>query len=416
MLMLATPIETEADAWTEYMRTRSGHAKAKLMASLLYLLEQVAGRMKRRLADSIEVEDLVQAGSFGLAKAIEKVEHVEGSFPAYATTCIKNAIYDWLRYEARCTGRGRVRVTSLNAPRGHHDDAGSLLDDVASAGGGRGFELIDRRDLFDDQLRSLPEHQRRIMRLHYRDGQTFDQIAVALGIDGNAALREHDKALKTLRAFAVQEEAKMETTFAEPTGETLTDLTTTGNGEPSAARPPLNPVDRFEAIVRDAVDHLAELDDAITKVREDLERAMLIRPRVANEEMQLVDYLIDQGIRHLVAVRRSTAVRARPANPVETPKPVLAQPTRTLETLLSIYDHDEKEDMIDRWLVGGKKLMEATGADLDREIAKHERRRFEHGKTITFYREVRNNVDDDEKVGARLRRDELKAILRRHKL
>ena len=62
---------TVRDVWVKYKRTRRKVYKNKLIETYLPLVRNVAERMLMALPASVELDDLISMGTFGLIEAIE---------------------------------------------------------------------------------------------------------------------------------------------------------------------------------------------------------------------------------------------------------------------------------------------------------------------------------------------------------
>ncbi len=87
-----------AELWAEYKQTGSRQLRDRLIVLYSPLVKYVAGRVAVGLPQTIEQQDLVSYGIFGLMDAIEKFDHERAiKFETYAITRIKGAIIDELR-------------------------------------------------------------------------------------------------------------------------------------------------------------------------------------------------------------------------------------------------------------------------------------------------------------------------------
>lgn len=84
--------------WEEYVRSRSAKIREKLITEYAGLVKIVAGRMGMYLGYTVEYDDLVGYGIFGLIDAIDKYELTKGvKFETYASLRIRGAILDQIR-------------------------------------------------------------------------------------------------------------------------------------------------------------------------------------------------------------------------------------------------------------------------------------------------------------------------------
>ena len=86
------------DVWVKYKRTRRKVYKNKLIETYLPLVRSVAERMLMTLPASVELDDLISMGTFGLIEAIQRFDIDRGVlFKTYCVNRIRGAILDELR-------------------------------------------------------------------------------------------------------------------------------------------------------------------------------------------------------------------------------------------------------------------------------------------------------------------------------
>lgn len=82
----------------EYANTKSPEAREKIILEYAPLVKVVAGRLSMYLGYSVEYEDMVSYGIFGLIDAIDKFDCLkEVKFETYASLRIRGAILDQIR-------------------------------------------------------------------------------------------------------------------------------------------------------------------------------------------------------------------------------------------------------------------------------------------------------------------------------
>ena len=88
----------ELKLWKEFKKTKSVAIRDKLIKQYMPLVKWVAGRVSTGMPESVEFDDLVGFGQFGLLDAINKYDPDKNvKFKTYATTRIRGAIFDELR-------------------------------------------------------------------------------------------------------------------------------------------------------------------------------------------------------------------------------------------------------------------------------------------------------------------------------
>ena len=86
------------EVWTEFFQTHSEQSRNMLMENYLRLVKYSAERISVKLPDKVEVDDLIQAGIFGLKDAIEAYDPERGvKFETYCAPRIRGSILDELR-------------------------------------------------------------------------------------------------------------------------------------------------------------------------------------------------------------------------------------------------------------------------------------------------------------------------------
>ncbi|MDH7600269.1 MAG: FliA/WhiG family RNA polymerase sigma factor [Sedimentisphaerales bacterium] len=84
--------------WMLYHKTRNEEYRNLLMEHYKGLVQYTAERMRAKLAEKVELDDLISAGIFGLIDAIEAFDPTRGvKFETYCTPRIKGAMLDELR-------------------------------------------------------------------------------------------------------------------------------------------------------------------------------------------------------------------------------------------------------------------------------------------------------------------------------
>jgi len=86
------------ELWAQYQKTRNPAIREQLIIEYAGLVKIVAGRLGMYLGYTIEYDDLVGYGIFGLIDAIDKFELTKGvKFETYASLRIRGSILDQIR-------------------------------------------------------------------------------------------------------------------------------------------------------------------------------------------------------------------------------------------------------------------------------------------------------------------------------
>jgi RNA polymerase sigma-B factor len=180
---------------TAWYERRDFDARRRLIEGQLPLVRALASRFVR---DGEQLEDLVQVGSVGLIKAVDRYDPRRGSsLTAYAVPTIVGEIRRHLRDGTQPLrvpraqrGLSPVRAVPLEA-------AEDLVSDAAAE---RRFELGEERLLLESGLRTLARRERRIVQLRYFGGLSQRRIAAELGLSQVHVSRLLRQSLGKLRA------------------------------------------------------------------------------------------------------------------------------------------------------------------------------------------------------------------------
>ncbi|MDR2537992.1 MAG: sigma-70 family RNA polymerase sigma factor, partial [Treponema sp.] len=89
---------TEEERWLEYCQTKNPKIREDFIKQYAPLVKYVAGKVAVGMPHTVEFDDLVGYGNFGLLDAIDKFDPHKGvKFKTYAVTRIRGAIFDELR-------------------------------------------------------------------------------------------------------------------------------------------------------------------------------------------------------------------------------------------------------------------------------------------------------------------------------
>jgi len=186
------------------------------LASYMYLVHQVVGRLLRKLPPNVLRDDLVAAGTFGLVDALRKSADRGPAFDWYARIRIRGAVVDELRAQDWLTRRARTRIerSRANGESGGvtvvgFDDlpeaqAQGFVDESAATPHEQVEQHIDRVAL-ERAVAQLPERESNIVAWHYFDGVPFKTIAVRLGVSEPRISQLHARAMGRLRVTLAEQ-------------------------------------------------------------------------------------------------------------------------------------------------------------------------------------------------------------------
>ncbi len=244
--------KTESDLWLEYRRTRDQSIRDAIITQYAPLVKYVAGKVSVGMPASVDFDDLVGFGVFGLLDAIEKFDpekHVK--FKTYAVTRIRGAIFDelrsidWVPRSVRQKTReldeavqrlesslGRsatdeeiaqeldmeldqynqvllkisgTSMLSLNDVwfAGDDNDKISIADSIESPSSLRPDSIAEREEIkrvIVEAINELPEKEKKVLVLYYYEDLTLKEIGQVLDVTESRISQLHTKAISRLRA------------------------------------------------------------------------------------------------------------------------------------------------------------------------------------------------------------------------
>ena len=231
-----SPSEDLDQIWAEYRATGEAGLRNRLVLQYAPLVKYVAGRLRTRMPDSVDPDDLVSDGVLGLMDAIERFEPARGlSFQTFAVPRIRGAIIDGMRSmdfvprsvrdKLRAVQRAQVlleerlgrvpedtevarevgipvqqlRDLSRQANSNHASlDDFDLADELSSAAD----HQVEQGDVNASLMRvvdQLAERDQVIIALYYFEGLTLAEIGEVLGVTESRVSQVHRRATTTLR-------------------------------------------------------------------------------------------------------------------------------------------------------------------------------------------------------------------------
>ncbi len=252
---MATPLideKTEDELWHEFKKTRSPAIRDKFIRQYMPLVKYVAGKVSTGMPDSVEFDDLVGFGQFGLLDAINKFDPDKNvKFKTYAVTRIRGAIFDELReldwvprsvrqksreiedtivdleaklgrtatdsevakamgmteneYQTTIMKVSGTSVLSLNDVwySGDDSDHMSIGDNIESPSSLNPDVIVEReeiRKVIIQAINELPKNEKMVIVLYYNEDLTFREIGQVLNVSESRISQLHTKANMRLRA------------------------------------------------------------------------------------------------------------------------------------------------------------------------------------------------------------------------
>ncbi|HET7387955.1 MAG TPA: FliA/WhiG family RNA polymerase sigma factor [Nocardioidaceae bacterium] len=230
--------------WQDYRRGGDPALRNRLVVQYAPLVKYVAGRIRGRLPENVDSDDLVSDGIFGLIDAIERFEPERGlSFQTFAVPRIRGAIIDGMRSmdfvprsvrdKLRAIHRAQLVLEErLGRPAGDDELAvesgiplASLRDLLKQSGTAHAnlddFDIADElssaadHQLERDDVRAalmrvvgqLSERDRIIIALYYFEALTLAEIGQVLGITESRVSQLHRRVTATLHGLMVAVDA-----------------------------------------------------------------------------------------------------------------------------------------------------------------------------------------------------------------
>jgi RNA polymerase sigma factor FliA len=243
--------------WKEYKENGSKIAKDKLLLEYASLVKYVAQRIAVNLPSSVDRDDLISAGIFGLVKAVETFEPERGfKFETFAGHKIRGAILDELReldwvprsvrqkarelqrvfaklendlgripyddevceflkidlkeYEDILTEVTPTTIISLEESMPDRDpDSKELriidtIEDNGSLNPLRELGFIEVKNILKEAISQLPEKEKLVIALYHYEELTLKEIGVVLDISESRVSQIHSKVILRLRAKLLQ--------------------------------------------------------------------------------------------------------------------------------------------------------------------------------------------------------------------
>ncbi len=232
--------------WDRYMRTKETELRDQLILEYVNVVNLVAGRMGMYLGYTVEYDDLVGYGIFGLIDAIDKYDMAKNvKFETYASLRIRGSILDhirkldWVPRTLRQKQKKMDTVSSkleeeLGRPATDQEIADELglsldeyegwkseaelsnlisLDDYLEQGnegrldafGSRfvgpeaAVEQEEMKKMLTEALMTLTEKEQRVVTLYYYEELTLKEISEVLEVSESRVSQLHTKALKKIK-------------------------------------------------------------------------------------------------------------------------------------------------------------------------------------------------------------------------
>ena len=232
--------------WERYMRTRETELRDQLLLEYVNVVNLVAGRMGMYLGYTVEYDDLVGYGIFGLIDAIDKYDMAKNvKFETYASLRIRGSILDHIRkldWVPRTLRQKQKKMDTvsgkleeeLGRPATDQEIADELgltldeyegwkseaeltnlisLDDYLEQGnegrldafGSRfvgpeaAVEQDEMKKMLTEALESLTDKEQKVVTFYYYEDLTLKEISEILEVSESRVSQLHTKALKKIK-------------------------------------------------------------------------------------------------------------------------------------------------------------------------------------------------------------------------
>lgn len=166
-----------------------------------YAVPTVIGEIRRHFRDRVwpvSVPRRLKELSYRVSVALDELSSDLGRSPTIAELAATAEVDEEQVLEALEVGRA-YSTRSLSEQRGDDDDASPESDRVEALGSeDHAYEVAEDRAVLAEGLQALDERERRIIHLRFFEGLTQSQIAIEVGISQMHVSRLIRKALETL--------------------------------------------------------------------------------------------------------------------------------------------------------------------------------------------------------------------------
>ena len=228
------------EQWARYQATGSAEVRGELILACMPLVRYAVGRILPGLPPSLDREDLMEAGVFGLIDAIERFDPSrEAKFESYAILRIRGAVLDELRanefnprtvrlrlkraeeirngLQERYRGTPAekhleealepaddepVQVVSFVSLHGRASGRRRVVDEIVDARAGDAeaeAELDEARAALAQALDGLPSYERAVVAMYYYKGMMLKEIGRVFKVTESRISQVHQRALRRLR-------------------------------------------------------------------------------------------------------------------------------------------------------------------------------------------------------------------------
>jgi RNA polymerase sigma factor for flagellar operon FliA len=239
--------ESRNKLWEEYAKNPSPQIREQIIIEYANLVKIVAGRLSMYLGYTVEYDDLVGYGTFGLIDAIDKFDLLKGvKFETYASLRIRGAILDQIRKmdwiprtlrqkqkkidmayqklelehgragtdeevaneigitsEELANWQNQTKVTNLISLDEFLEQGAEVRVDVDSSSQfdmpEKAMEKEEMKKVLIETLERLTENEKKVITLYYYEDLTLKEISHILEVSESRVSQLHTKALQKMR-------------------------------------------------------------------------------------------------------------------------------------------------------------------------------------------------------------------------
>ncbi len=233
--------------WEDYSRLKTPDIREKIILEYAPLVKVVAGRLSMYLGYSVEYDDMVSYGVFGLIDAIDKFDMTkEVKFETYASLRIRGAILDqirkmdWIPRTIRqrqkqidaamkeieqSTGReasdeeiaaklgisedefmdwqSQMKINNIVSLNEYVEQGSDIPSDKNTTGGFDSPESVveksELKEVLAETLELLTEKEKKVILLYYYEELTLKEISRILEVSESRISQLHTKALQKMK-------------------------------------------------------------------------------------------------------------------------------------------------------------------------------------------------------------------------
>lgn len=239
--------EEKRKLWIDYAKLKSPDIREKIIIEYASLVKIVAGRLSMYLGYTVEYDDLVGYGTFGLIDAIDKFDYYKGvKFETYASLRIRGAILDQIRkmdwiprtlrqkqkkidavhhkIESECgraatdeeiaqelnisateleNWQNQTKISNLVSLDEYLEQGSEIrMDAKASSQFEQPEKVVEKQELkllLEKILETLTENERKVIVFYYYEELTLKEISKILEVSESRISQLHTKALQKMK-------------------------------------------------------------------------------------------------------------------------------------------------------------------------------------------------------------------------